>query len=202
LCSLSKNRNLTPFERLPFSSGRVLDPVCSQMHIALFCPWKFISTMLFFLATVFMIRTIMVPLWNIEWMYIVVGVCLDGCAGWTVARPDVLAQVTRPRIGETCRNRPKLALELSLRRRAFVWARHHLAQAREARLSEDAWGLEVCCCMRSLGKEALFGRGAFSPKQVATCLSENPRISQGSLMTVSPKRDPVARARLARDFSI
>ncbi|QCE10426.1 hypothetical protein DEO72_LG10g1656 [Vigna unguiculata] len=42
-------------------------------------------------------------------------------APWrTVARPDVFAQATMSRLGETCRNRYKLALELSLRRRAFV----------------------------------------------------------------------------------
>jgi len=123
-------------------------------------------------------------------------------AGWTVARPNVLAQATWPRLGETCRNRPKLALELSLKRRAFVWVRHHLAQTREACLSEDAWGLEVCCCMCSSSEEPLFGRGVFSSKQVAARLSENPRVSQGSLMIVSPKRDPVAWERLARDFTI
>ncbi|QCD82570.1 hypothetical protein DEO72_LG2g2910 [Vigna unguiculata] len=37
-----------------------------------------------------------------------------------VARPEVLAQATQPRLGETCRNRFELALELSLRRRAFA----------------------------------------------------------------------------------
>ena len=56
--------------------------------------------------------------------------------------------------------------------------------------------------MCSSGKEALFGRGVSSLRRVATRLSENPRVSQGSLMTVSPKRDPVAWPRLARDFII
>jgi len=56
--------------------------------------------------------------------------------------------------------------------------------------------------MCSSGEEALFGRGVFSLRRVAACLSENLRVSQGSLMTVSPKRDPVAWARLARDFTI
>jgi len=40
--------------------------------------------------------------------------------GRTVARPDVLAQVTQSRLGKTCRNRSKLALELLLRRIALV----------------------------------------------------------------------------------
>jgi len=71
-------------------------------------------------------------------------VWLDDCAGWSVTRPVCLAQATGPRLGKTCKDRPRLALELLLRRRAFVWARHHLAQAREARLSEDEWGFEVC----------------------------------------------------------
>jgi len=91
-------------------------------------------------------------------------VWLDDCAGWSVTRPDDLAQVTRPRPGQTCRNRPRLALELSLKRRAFVWARHHLAQARGARLSEDAWGFEGCCCRCGLGEEAfLLGEGHARP---------------------------------------
>ncbi|QCD92973.1 hypothetical protein DEO72_LG5g1042 [Vigna unguiculata] len=54
-----------------------------------------------------------------------------------VARLEVLAQATQPRLGETCRNWFELAFELSLRRKAFVRARHSLAQAREARLRED-----------------------------------------------------------------
>jgi len=37
-----------------------------------------------------------------------------------MVRLDVLAQVTQSRLGETCRNRSKLVLELSLRRRALV----------------------------------------------------------------------------------
>ena len=67
------------------------------------------------------------------------------------------------------------------------------------RVRVGAWGM---CCMCNSGEEALFGRGVFSLRQVATHLSENPWVSQGSLMTVSPKRDPVAWARLARDFTI
>jgi len=58
------------------------------------------------------------------------------------------------------------------------------------------------CCMCSSGEEYLFRRGVFSLRRVAGRLSENPRVSQGSLMTVSPKRDLVACARLARDFTI
>jgi len=41
-------------------------------------------------------------------------------AGRIVARPDVFAQATLSHLGETCRNRPRLTLELSLRRRALV----------------------------------------------------------------------------------
>jgi len=73
-----------------------------------------------------------------------------------VARPDTLAQATRPRLGETCRDRPRLALELSPRRRAFVWARHHLVQAREARLSEDEWGFEVCVVGVAQARKSFF----------------------------------------------
>ncbi|QCD96133.1 hypothetical protein DEO72_LG6g835 [Vigna unguiculata] len=40
--------------------------------------------------------------------------------GRIVARLDVIAQATQPRLGVTCRNRSELALELSLRRRALV----------------------------------------------------------------------------------
>jgi len=64
-------------------------------------------------------------------------------------------------VGETCYSRPsdpisprrdlqrdkrQLALKLSLRRRVLVWAKYHLAQARDAHLSENAWELEVCRC--------------------------------------------------------
>jgi len=38
----------------------------------------------------------------------------------TMARSDVFAHVNLPRLGETCKNRPRLKLELSLRRRALV----------------------------------------------------------------------------------
>jgi len=40
--------------------------------------------------------------------------------GRTVARPDVLAQTTQSRQGETCRNRSELALDLSLKQRALI----------------------------------------------------------------------------------
>jgi len=48
------------------------------------------------------------------------------------------------------------------------------------------------CCRRSSGEEALFGRGICSSRRVAARearICESRRIS---LMTVSPKRDPVA----------
>jgi len=41
-------------------------------------------------------------------------------AGRTMVRPNVLAQAAQSHLGETCRNRSKLALELSLRWRALV----------------------------------------------------------------------------------
>jgi len=109
-------------------------------------------------------------------MYCCLGYVWMDVAGWTVARPDVLAQATQSRLDETCRNRSKLALELSLRRRAFVWVRHNLAQAKEDRLSEDAWGLEARCCMCSSGEEPRFwARGILA------------EASSGSL-----KREPVS----------
>jgi len=46
-------------------------------------------------------------------------VCM-AVAGRTMARYDVFAQVGLFRLGETSRNRPKFALELSLKRRALV----------------------------------------------------------------------------------
>jgi len=73
-----------------------------------------------------------------------------------VTRLVYLAQATRPRPDETCRDKPRLALELSLKRRAFVWARHHLAQAREARLSENEWGFEVCVAGVAQARELFF----------------------------------------------
>ena len=41
-------------------------------------------------------------------------------AGRTVTRFDVLAQASLSCLGETCRNRPRFALKLSLRRRVLV----------------------------------------------------------------------------------
>jgi len=41
-------------------------------------------------------------------------------AGRIVAKPDVFAQATLSRLGETCRNRSKLAFELSFKQRALV----------------------------------------------------------------------------------
>ncbi|QCD96795.1 hypothetical protein DEO72_LG6g1505 [Vigna unguiculata] len=40
--------------------------------------------------------------------------------GRIVAKPDVFAQATLSRLGETCRNRSKLAFELSFKQRALV----------------------------------------------------------------------------------
>jgi len=40
--------------------------------------------------------------------------------GRTMTRCDVFAQANLSRLGETCRNRPRLTLELSLRRRALI----------------------------------------------------------------------------------
>jgi len=111
------------------------------------------------------------------------GVWLDDCAGWSVTRPVYLAQAIRPRPGETCRDRPRLTLELSLRRRAFVWARHHLAQAREARLSEDEWGLEVCVVGVAQARKPFF----WARNMLA-------QVSSGSL-----KRESASLARFPND---
>jgi len=57
----------------------------------------------------------------------------------------------------------RAALELSLRRKLFFWARHYLAQARDARLSEDAWELWACCCCFSPSEEPhLWARGCLA----------------------------------------
>jgi len=40
--------------------------------------------------------------------------------GRTMARSDVFAQANLPRLGETCKNRPRLTLELLLRWRTLV----------------------------------------------------------------------------------
>jgi len=57
----------------------------------------------------------------------------------------------------------KAALELSLRRKPLFWARHYLAQARDARLSEDAWELWECCSCFSPSEEPhLWVRGCLA----------------------------------------
>ncbi|QCE11220.1 hypothetical protein DEO72_LG10g2453 [Vigna unguiculata] len=53
-------------------------------------------------------------------LVILVGYVCMAVAGRTVARPDVFAQANLSRLGETCRNRARFALELSLKRRALV----------------------------------------------------------------------------------
>jgi len=85
-----------------------------------------------------------------------------------------LAQETRPRPGETCRDRPILTFELSLRRRAFVWARHHLSQAREVCLSEDECGFEVCAVGVAQARELFFWARDMLAQASSGCLSENP----------------------------
>jgi len=105
--------------------------------------------------------------------------------GRTVAISDVFAQASMSHLGETSRNR--------LRWRALVWARYYLAQARRARLSDDAWELEARCYSCNPGEEPQLwergglaqGRGGLAQAR-RDCLSENSRVLQGSLLTVSP----------------
>jgi len=54
----------------------------------------------------------------------------------------------------------RATLELSLRQKPLFWARHYLAQARDARLREDTWELWACCSCFSPGEEPhLWARG-------------------------------------------
>jgi len=70
-------------------------------------------------------------------------------------RPDLQEQI-------------RAALELSLRRKPLFWVRYYLAQARDARLSEDAWELWACCSCFSPGEELhLWARG---------CLAQGRRV--------------------------
>ena len=73
----------------------------------------------------------------------------------------------------------------------LFWARNYLAQAREARLSENAWELEACRCSCSLGEEPhLWARGGLAQARRAS-LSEksqkplfhcsSPRLSEKRL---------------------
>jgi len=131
-------------------------------------------------------------------------VLLLGCdciavAGWTVARPDVLAQVM-----------PRQDLQELIRTRARA-----LAQAKSFCLSETQscsgergspkWGrvrgLRHVAAWVAQSRNLAFERGVLSPRRVAARLSENPWISQGPPLTVSPKRELMAWARLARDFT-
>jgi len=92
-------------------------------------------------------------LWTYGMVGIIVWMWKYGCCRMNSG------ETRHSRPGETCRNRPKLVLELSRRRRVFVWARHHLAQAREARLSEDAWGLKVCAAWVAQARRIFLGEG-------------------------------------------
>jgi len=81
-------------------------------------------------------------------------------AGRIVARSDVFAQANLSHLGETCRTRPKFTLELSLRRRALVLSKVLSAQAKRARLSENAGEPEARRCSCSPGEEPhLWARG-------------------------------------------
>jgi len=63
-------------------------------------------------------------------------------------------------------------------------------------------GLRHVAAWVAQARNLAFERGVLSPSRVAARLSENPWVLQGPLLTISPKREPVAWARLARDFTI
>jgi len=117
----------------------------------------------------------------IGWICITIWVWVYGCC--------------RGNNGETWRFRPsdivsprwdlqkqaRFVLELSLRRRALVWARWHLAQARGARLSENAWEPWYVTALLPQARNLTFGRE----------LAKSPRVT----VAVSPKRESTAWAR-------
>jgi len=59
----------------------------------------------------------------------------------------------------------RAALELLLRRKLLFWARHHLAQARDARLSEHAWKPWHVASVLAQARNLTFGRGVVSLKR-------------------------------------
>jgi len=102
------------------------------------------------------------------------------------------AYLAQARIAEQARS----TLELSLRRRALVWARH-LAQARGTHLSEIAWGLWLSLQFSAQARDFVFNWGDNSLRRGGTRLSENSRFQQPSMLVFSPKRGPAVWAKEA-----
>ena len=100
------------------------------------------------------------------------------------------AYLDQVRIAEQARS----TLELSLRQRALVWARH-LAQARGTRLSEIAWGLWLVAAVFSPGERLCF----LARRQLAQARRNSPkresRFQQPSLLVFLPKRGPAVWAK-------
>jgi len=96
--------------------------------------------------------------------------CLDCCLGcekvvvaWrTMARPVTLAQARLTRLGETCRSRPGLHSNSHSGGELLFWARHYLAQARNARLSENVWEPWCVVVVLAQARNLTFGRGVVS----------------------------------------
>ncbi|QCD95991.1 hypothetical protein DEO72_LG6g692 [Vigna unguiculata] len=69
---------------------------------------------------------------------------------------------------------------------------NHLAQARGSRLRENSWEPDVFCFSCSSGEGPHLWMKSSLAQARRSRPSENSRNLQGSLLAVSPKREPVA----------
>ena len=126
------------------------------MHLLRFV-WAFLVPVPWFMPSI---------LWlNCEILGLLVGCECVAVAERTVARHITLAQARLTRPGETCKNRPGLPLNSCSGRELLFWARHYLAQARDARLSENAWKPWCVAAILAQARNLTFGRGVVSLKR-------------------------------------
>jgi len=100
--------------------------------------------------------------WTVKYLDCCLGVNLWLLQGETEARLVTFAQARLTHPGETCRNRPGLHSNSRSSGELLFWARHYLAQATDARLSENAWKPWCATVVLAQARNLTFGRGVVS----------------------------------------
>ena len=119
-------------------------------------------------------------LWlNCEILGLLVGCECVAVAGRTMVRPVTLVQARLTHQGETCRNRPRLPSNSRSGGELLFWARHYLGQARDARLSENAWKPWCVAAFLAQANNLTFGRGVVSLRRGRLASTSMRKTSQG-----------------------
>ena len=126
-----------------------------------------------------------------ECLGMLVWIRMGGCCRETVTRNWCSRPSEPVSPKRELQKQARFTLELSLRQKALIWARWRLAQARGARLSENAWGPWHVAAVLAQVRNLTFGRGVAS---LTVGLSEN-AWGHWHVVAVSPKRGPVAWAK-------